>query len=467
MKDVLREMKKLKAQKLTENLDISFNTTGNDLTDLLFMADYFTKNLEQVQLGTSPKEKLFAMYMRDPRDGKGFRDLGRKLMEKAGNSPDEIIEAGRFDDLWHIPNEANLSKLFSELEAGNSLAKKWMPRLGGKYHSYAQLLRKLMGISEKRYRKLIKATDTTEYKLSYAVGKNSSSPLNDLFGEHEYTHPLLNEIDFSKVPSLAMVKYFNAFLRKEETRERFVTYLDEVKEGKAKLHTATARVTDAYKVTKHTEDDSVNILAQQIVNQETRGLSLSAICVLDTSGSMTWGHGHGQSAYDRAMAVAHALATNSTYARNQLISFSSRPKLMTIRGETLKEQYNSMHTGDCSNTDLAKVFEILKELKIFPNYVIVLSDMEFDRGSHTTKEEWKELMESVGAPTRLVWWNFNARNKTVPEMDEYGNFFLSGNDLTSLMLLPGVVNMEEYIDALLAEYASKKFNKFAREEEEK
>ena len=453
------ELKKLNAEKRTENNDVAYNTTGNAFIDLLFMADFFTKNLEQVTLGQSDKDKLFAMYMRDPRDGKGYRDLGRKLMELAGNTPEEILEAGRFDDLWHTPSFDNVGRLFKELYKGNPLAKKWMPRLKGKDAAYAQVLRGLLGISEKEYRKLIKATDTVEYKLSYAEPNEDVGPLDELFRKNTVSHPLVDTIDFEKVPSLAMVKYFKAFLRKEETKERFTKYLEDVKSERAKLHTITARVTDAYKVTKNTEAEEVDVLAKQIVEQETAGLSLSAICVLDTSGSMTWTESGDQSAYDKATAVAHALATNSTYAKNQVISFSSRPRLMTIQGYTIKEQYQSMYTGDCTNTDLARVFNILKGLHSYPDYVIILSDMEFDEGSATSKEEWVKLAKANGAHTQLIWWNFNARNRTTPEMDEYGNFYMSGSALGSLTLIPGVIDMEEYIDSVLRDYAKRKLRK--------
>ena len=119
----MNELEKIFAEKLTENGDKSYNSTGNNLIDLLFMADFFQKNLNQVKIGNSEKEKLFSMYMRDPRFGQGRRDLGRELMKQAGVSTDNIITAGRFDDLWHIPTSENLAKLKTELIAGNELAK--------------------------------------------------------------------------------------------------------------------------------------------------------------------------------------------------------------------------------------------------------------------------------------------------------------------------------------------------------
>ena len=155
------------------------------------------------------------------------------------------------------------------------------------------------------------------------------------------------------------------------------------------------------------------------------------------------------------MSVAHAIAMKSTYAKGQLISFSSNPQLMTIKGNTLRKQYESMYTGDCSNTDFRKVMELLRRLKSYPEYLIVLSDMEFDYGSETSKEETMKLFKKNGAETKIIWWNFNDRNKTVPEFDEYGNIYLSGYNLQILKLLENKFDMTTYIDKLLDDYKKK------------
>ena len=71
------------AQKLTENGDKSYNTTTNPLMDLLFMSEYFQHHLDEAHIGNSEREKLFAMFMRDPRFGLGRRDLGRRQIGRA------------------------------------------------------------------------------------------------------------------------------------------------------------------------------------------------------------------------------------------------------------------------------------------------------------------------------------------------------------------------------------------------
>lgn len=451
----MNELEKIFAEKRTENGDKSYNTTGNNLIDLLFMADFFQKNLNQVKIGNSEKDKLFSMYMRDPRFGQGRRDLGRELMKQSGVSTSNIITAGRFDDLWHVPTNENIARLKEELISGNELAKKWMPRLTGKDKRVAKALCKMWGISEKEYRGLIKTDSTVEFKLSYAELKKDGTPLDDIFKQNEYDHPLVSKINFEQVPSLAMTKYLHTFSTREDLKERFSEYMEAVKENKAKINTTTANVTDAYKsVTRSTQNEeeaAADIIGKKIVEQETSGLSLNCICILDTSGSMYWSNGKFDIG-EKATSIAYALATHSTYAPNQVISFSSNPRLMTIKGNTLKEQYRSMYTGDCSNTDFGKVMEILKKLKKFPDYLIVLSDMEFDIGSNQSKEETMKIFKDAGAQTKIIWWNFNDRHRTSPEYDEYGNIYMSGYDLQSLLLLPGIMNMDEYIDRIIEKY---------------
>lgn len=117
-----------------------------------------------------------------------------------------------------------------------------------------------------------------------------------------------------------------------------------------------------------------------------------------------------------------------------------------------------MYTGDCSNTDFAAVMKLLNNLKTeFPEYLVVLSDMEFDYGSYNatnklTMKRWREQ----GIKTKLVWWNFNARNRTSPQAirtDAYGSIFISGYDPTMLKFLESGFDGEVFISKLLTEYA--------------
>lgn len=457
----MNELQKILNEKLTENGDKSYKSTGDNLTDLFFMTPYFEKNLDEATIGTSEREKIFSMFVRDPRFGLGRRDLGRRLMAQSKVPFYDIVVAGRYDDLWHIPTNENLNYLRTKLNQGDELAKKWMPRLTGKDKKIAKALCKMWEISEKEYRELIKTDSTVEYKLSYAE-QIEGTPLNELFKEGNYIHPLVDDINFEQVPSQAMTKYLHAFSTREDLKNRFEEYIKAVKENKAKINTTTSDVYDGYKTankgdwtTQEVEKKAREVVANKIVDDATLGVEMNAICIVDTSGSMGWGGFNKDSLLGKAYSIAYGIATKSTYAPNQVISFSSWPQLMTIHGETLQEKYQSMYTGDCSNTDFGKVMELLKGLKKYPEYLIVLSDMEFDYGSNQSKEETMKLFKENGAETKIIWWNLNDRNKTVPEFDEYGNIYLSGYNMQVLKLLENKFDMKTYIDKILKDYAKK------------
>ena len=457
----MNELEKLFYEKETENGDRAYKSTGNNLVDLFFMTPYFEKNLDEVKIGESEKEMLFSMFIRDCRFGLGRRDLGRKLMSLSKVDSSNIVKAGRYDDLWHIPTKENLEYLQEQVVRGNELAKKWLPRLTGKDKKVAKALCKMWKLTEKEYRALIKCDSTTEYKLSYAECEDPT-PLNDLFKKGNYKHPLVDTIDFEQVPSLAMTKYLHTFSTRNDLKERFSAYMEAVKQEKAKINTNTTNVYDSMKVATRNisyekeENEAREIVANKIIDKAMLDVELNAITILDTSGSMGGGWYSDRipkgSLLEKAMSIAYAIATKSTYAKDQVISFSSYPQLMQIKGNTLKEKYESMYTGDCSNTDFGKVMKLLQKLNKFPEYLVVISDMEFDYGSNQTKEETMRIFKSYGTDTKIIWWNLNDRDKTTPEFDEYGNIFLSGYNMQILKLLENKFDMTAYIDKLLEKY---------------
>ena len=113
-----------------------------------------------------------------------------------------------------------------------------------------------------------------------------------------------------------------------------------------------------------------------------------------------------------------------------------------------------MYTGDCSNTDFGAVMQLLSQLDgDMPEYLVVLSDMEFDCGSKTSKDDTMRLFKQKGYTTKIVWWNLNSRNITCPEMDKDGNIFLSGYNPMLLKYLQAGFDGNKFLYALLHEYA--------------
>ena len=436
-------------QKRTENGDIAFTKINDDnLLNLLFLTEYYQNHLSEVQIGNTEKDQLFARFVRDPRFGLGRRDLGRVLMHMAGCSIEDIVKSGRVDDLFVYDSKSRdyyidadiLDYLKREIENGNELVKKWMPRYSSKNIMIARQIAKYWGMNKQQYGHFIKC-DTTENKLSR---KNT------------------NEIKFEHVPSLAMIKYFNRFQTKEDTKDRFEKYLEDVRSGKKELKIATTTVYDIYR-----NRDKIDPV---LFFDKIEKIKINAIPIVDTSGSMY----NGNDSIGKAYAIGHYLAKCSTYAPNKVITFSSHPTLLTLGEENIfadgwygdrqkkqnlsrcKNQYEreieSMYTGDCSNTDFGKVMDLLKDLDNTPEYLVVLSDCEFDVGSSQSKSELERLWNEHGYTTKIVWWNLNERNITIPEMDHNGNIYMSGYSPMLLKFLEVGFDGTAFLNKLLDEY---------------
>lgn len=428
--------------KATEKGDLSFKKVSqdNELLNILFLTEYYQKHLGEIPvLEPSDRNRLFAMMVRDPRLGLGRRDLGRVLMKNTHCSIEQVVKAGRIDDLFAINplcKEA-LDWCYEQIKQGNELVKKWMPRYSSKNLLLARQIAEAWNMNKQQYGHFIKC-NTTENKMS----------------DHRW-----DDLAFEHIPSLAMIKYAAAFARKSETKERYAKYLEDVKAGKRELHVATTTVYDIYRNRSKIDAD--------LFFNKLEKISGSWIPIVDSSGSMM----DSNDSYGKAVSLGHYLAKCSTCYPNQVISFSSTPQLITLGTPIIyrrRNYYNltmcdtstqygkeidSMYTGDCSNTNFGRVMELLSHLDTnLPEYLIVLSDCEFDMNSSMSKDETMRLFKSKGYPTRIIWWNLNSRNITCPEMDNDGNIFISGYNPLMLKFLKAGFNAEEFLNNLIEEY---------------
>lgn len=438
--------------KMTENGDKSFNTTGNHYLDILFMTEYYKNHINELpRIGNDSKSKLFAMFMRDPRYGMGCRNIGRQLMKDANVALFGVVFAGRYDDLWKMFYQDTdktmfykaLDYLYAEISEGNELAKKWMPRYSSKNLMVAREIAAYWHMNKQQYGHFIKASSTVEYKMSC----------------HQE-----DDINFSHIPSLAAIKYNATFKNKPIFAERYSKYLEAVKKGEAVLHVSTSTPYDLYK-NANTLGADVDIFFDKLEK-----ISGNWMPIVDTSGSMR----NMNDCFGKALAIGHYLSKCSTYMPGKVISFSNHPQLITLgvdrfryvselsEKSTYAREINSMYTGDYTNTDFRKVMRMLQNLDKdnAPEYLVVLSDMEFDDGSCLSKDETMQMFAENGFNTKIIWWNFNDRNKTVPETDNYGNIYISGYNPLLLKYLESGFNGEMFLNKLLDEYKNTLNEKF-------
>lgn len=427
--------KELNNEKLTENGDLAYKSSNNDLVDILFTAPYLEKHLHEVSIGDTNIEKLFSMFMRDPRHGMGRRDLGRELMKQTNVDAETVIHVGRFDDLYNIFGFEGDVIMFGYAK-DNALAKKWLPRYTSGKASKARAI-KLMNhfnLSIQEYQKFIK-TDTIETLLN--------SHKKDFLGNTIYDRR--DEINFEHIPSLARLKWS----KKLQTIPGYADYMEKVSKGEAKIN---FKVANAYDVVKNLQEEKISPKEADIYWNKINKVEMSVIPIIDVSGSMY----DDNDSINKALSVGLTLAEGSTYAKDMFITFSAAPQLEKIKGDDLNEKlYNLSYANWGWSTNLGKVFDLLRDLNKYPEYLVVLSDMEFDSGSRGSKDQLMNELKSKGIDTKIIWWNFNSRNITLPETDKYGNIFMSGYNTQLLELLENGMDAEKFLYALLRNYAIK------------
>ena len=154
------------------------------------------------------------------------------------------------------------------------------------------------------------------------------------------------------------------------------------------------------------------------------GLNETGICVVDTSGSM----------YGTPLEVALSLGIycadkcNGPF-KNHFLTFSSRPHLQEIVGETIVDKVANMErAGWEMNTNIEAVFNLILDTAIrnnlkqedLPSKLYIISDMQFDTCIHVDERHkfsgtFMDAMESKFAEhgyilPAIVYWNVRASN---------------------------------------------------------
>ena len=414
-------------------------------------------------------------YIRDIRGGQGERRVFRVCLKYlADNQKDWVIknldliaEYGRYDDYLVLLEtkckeevidflgtqlEKDLQHHFNKEVTNISLLAKWMPSENASSKTtkkYAKIL--LMSGkfgAAKAYRKALsllrKDLDIVETKLC----------------NKEYSN-----IDYSKLPSYAALKYREAFKRND--LERYNQYLEDVKAGKKEIKANTLYPYDLIRPYSSQLDgwgSRPRINIDPTVEAQWEALpdyvpEINGLVVNDTSGSMCG------LPMDISVSLAVYIAerNKSEVWKNYVIPFSSHAEWKEVKGNTLAEKIASVFTGDCSNTNLQAVFDLILERaksanvpqEDMPKFLLIISDMEFDccDYSYTTNlERIKQKYKEAGydLPT-LVFWNVNSRNNQTPAtINDQGVILLSGASPAVMKIaLEGGKNMLEVIDGII------------------
>lgn len=367
------------------------------------------------------------LYILDIRGGKGerllfktiYEDLCQKHPTQALRILPFISELGRYDYILvgiNTPIEKetiNLIKnqLEQDINAKTpSLLAKWLPshRTHGKNSSLAKKIMKSLNMSEKEYRSVL---------------SELRSKINIV--EKNLTNKDYDKIDFSKVPANAILKYSDAY--NKNIKEKYDTYKNSVKTGDTKINTTglfSYQIIQKVLFGNKSDEELYNLMwknQKNLFDNNTKNL----LVVADTSGSML---SYRALPYCTSIGLAMYIAErNEGLFKNHFITFSEEPTLQKIIGNTLVEKVNNMQEINAWNTDVDKVFDLILKTSVenklnqdeLPSHIIIISDMEFDRGvqsqNGTNFDGWKEAFKKEGynLPT-IIFWNVAGSTKGVP-----------------------------------------------------
>ena len=497
----------------TENGMQGYKSVDNPYLDFLYKVSSFRGKSEEElnkiafdfinSLGESELRKYllkFILYIRDPRNGLGERALGRELLAVLfkyfdfENKEDIFTwvvnrghDYGRWDDYVSLVQDFYLTEFGCqenkegiphiqqlvlslkktleddlkniEINASATLLAKWMPSINTSSdttRNWAKFFTNHFEWSEKQYRqtlsKLRKYLKVTERQMSL----------------QEW-----NEINYEKVPSLANLRYKDAFLKHD--KERREEYLSKLANGEAKINSSVNfphDVVHKYSLDNwgphlHKYDEALEQLWKNL--KEVPGLK-DTLVVRDDSGSMTSYIGRaGVTALEVATALGIYCAEHcsETY-KNKVISFSKYPKYLDFSNKiSLYDKLDYLYRhSEFANTDIRKVFQLILKTAIdnklkqeeLPKQILIISDMEFDEGvdfvGNPIEESQKEFEKYGYKVPKLIFWNVNSRTNTVPiKTNELGVYLLSG-------FSPNVLN-------ILADGLDNQFEALAKELERK
>ena len=427
----------------TENGMKARVSTADTSTDLFFkigasrgkdiipqFVSAFTNNIDDAM--------RIAQWSRDVRGGAGERKLFIDIvsyLEKTQN-PDyaialikKIPEIGRWKDLVEIKytsvkvRNVAYDLIKQALNDGNGLCAKWMPRKG----KVATDLRTYFDWTPKFYRKrLVELTKVVETQM---CNKD------------------WNNIEFSKVPSLAMARYRKAFNKNATTFEAYVEALVKgdpsvkVNSGAVYPYDVIKNVNNMIYNSELGNTTENNLIVEQWKALENFVGDTNILPMIDVSGSMNCPVGGSKTLKCLDIAVSLGLYCadkNTGKFKDTFLTFSESPQLLTVKGNIIEKVAQTVRSKWGMNTNLVKAFEqmlyVAQNGKVdqseMPEMVIIFSDMQFDscvRFDDSAIEMIKRKYANAGYEMpKVVFWNLRATDNVPVKFNENGVALVSG-----------------------------------------
>ncbi|KAF8691274.1 hypothetical protein HU200_040399 [Digitaria exilis] len=273
-----------------------------------------------------------------------------------------------------------------------------------------------------------------------------------------------DSVVYTRVASVAMKNYKDIFAKHDA--DRFNAYLADVKSGKKKIAAGALLPHEIVASLAETIDGEVAELQWRRMVDDMRALGklTNCVAVCDVSGSM--------SGIPMDVCVALGLLVSEISDepwRGRVITFSERPELHRITGETLADKISFIRYMDWGmNTNFQAVFDKILEVAVVAGLapermvrrVFVFSDMEFDEAS---AQPWETDYEAIvrkfteagygDAVPEVVFWNLRDSKAVPVEAGQKGVALVSGFSKNLLKLFldgDGIISPRAVMDKAIA-----------------
>ncbi|MFK5950116.1 MAG: DUF2828 family protein [Methylococcales bacterium] len=513
----------------TENGAKSHGSTGSKRVDYFFKVLRSTpqESINSLLSGAhneSPEDAIKLVFqLRDCRGGKGERDATtRSLKWYMNNGHIDIVRSylkflpyfGYWKDLHNFFGtdlESDVISLFAEIitkdiarlkkakdandvnEDGDlnvsiTLAGKYIPSEKSKMDlkfSAAKKIAKCLGVTMSVYRKEYITPLRNHIKIveTYMCAKQWDT------------------IKYGQVPSVCMMKHRKAFTRNDTNR--FEEFIKSVEKGDETINATQLfphQLVHDYISKRAGSDPVINAQWEALVTHfKAQGSLGNSIAVCDVSGSMTCdlGKKSGYQAIDASIGLSLLMAECAPKPFQSLISFSSKPEFMELKGDNLYQRITNISKNNWTmNTDFQAVFEMILErakgytyfdeetktmkngipVDQMPTSIFVFSDMQFDRtrfcrncnptdnevrngwgyavnackcvgsGQISNLDAVRVKYASAGYPMpQMVFWNLNGKTLDFPATsDESGIALVSGYSPSLMKLFMTGASMNPY-----------------------
>lgn len=367
-----------------------------------------------------------AFWLRDPRGGAGNRSGFRNILRWLALNHREYVrpnirfipEFGRWDDLrvlFGTRLEDDAAGLWAHaIGEKNVLAAKWADRSDFQ-------IRKKLGLKIGDFRRLL-----AEIRSQHII-------------EHKMCENNWKDIEYEKVPSVAMSRYTNAF--KKHDPEGFEFFKGAVEKGEKTVHADVLFPHDCIRTARNGDKEMADVQFDGLPNFMPDGEMVMVIS--DTSGSMGIHKVGSVTAMDISMGMA--LYCSSKVPENHpfykiFIAFCSEGRFVNWRGMKMSQAVRDKHIFDgaigSTRIDLA-LDTILNmavkkkiEQRLMPTTLLIVSDMQFHEGTKGSGTEVKKsLMKWKDAgyeEPKIVYWNTSGYAGSQATAMEWNTAMVSG-----------------------------------------